>query len=215
VQNIGIFCGTFNPIHLGHLLAAESARDQFRLDKVIFVTSPRPPHRNDLLLEANERFELVALAVANNPYFEASPLEIERAGPSYTIDTVVHFAELYGSEAQINLLLGADNIMQITTWHRSAELCSQVRFLVAPRFSDDTGAGECASLNARPPLSSSAISSQCKYELIDFPAVDISSSEIRRRLRVGRSVLYMVPPAVNELLLQRGYYGAVQASGPH
>src|SRR5215471_16879606 len=106
VANIGIFCGTFNPIHLGHLLVAESARDQFDLTKVIFVTSPRPPHRNDTLLDARERLEMVGLAVANNPAFEASAIEIERPGPSYTIVTVEQLIASHAVRDRFNLLVG-------------------------------------------------------------------------------------------------------------
>jgi nicotinate-nucleotide adenylyltransferase len=204
VANIGIFCGTFNPIHLGHLLVAESARDQFHLAKVIFVTSPRPPHRNDTLLDAIERHDMVALAVADNPAFEASTIEIERSGPSYTIDTVEQLIASYGSRDRFSLLVGADNIKQLSTWHRARELAGLVTFLVAPRFTESEAGSDlnkvvsaCGSCDAP---------SYAKCELIEFPAVNISSSGIRKRLREGRSVLYMVPSAIYKVLLEKGHY---------
>lgn len=201
MQGIGIFCGTFNPIHLGHLLVAECARDQFNLEKVLFITSPRPPHRSDVLLDAHERHNMVACAVAGNPAFEASMLEIERTGPSYTIDTIRQVLERFGNERQMNLLLGADNLKQLSTWHRVDEICKLVRLLVAPRFAD-VNRGSQSALHS----GNGNIPAQAEYELIDFPAVDISSSEIRKRIGEGRSVLYMVPPAVNQLLSAKGYY---------
>jgi nicotinate-nucleotide adenylyltransferase len=201
MQGIGIFCGTFNPIHLGHLLVAECARDQFELEKILFITSPRPPHRSDVLLEARERHNMVACAVAGNPNFEASMLEIERPGPSYTIDTIRQVIERFGNDCQMNLLLGADNLKQLSTWHRVDEICRFVRFLVAPRFADVNERSQ-STLHS----GNGNIPAQAKYELIDFPAVDISSSEIRKRIAEGRTVLYMVPPAVNQLLSTKGYY---------
>lgn len=92
---IGVFCGTFNPIHLGHLLIAECARDQFGLEKVFFVTSPRPPHRSTDLLDGEARHLMVSAAVADNPHFEASRLELERSGPSYTSETIRSLLRIY------------------------------------------------------------------------------------------------------------------------
>lgn len=206
MANIGIFCGTFNPIHLGHLLVAESARDQFKLEKVIFVTSPRPPHRNDTLLDARERHELVALAVKDNVAFEASTIEIDRPGPSYTIDTVEQLQATCGNEA-FYLIVGADNITQLATWHRAEELAALIQFLVAPRFTEaEKGNDLRTSSSAGSFLERRDVPSYARCELIDFPAVDISSSEIRKRLKEGRSVLYMVPKAINEVLLLKGHY---------
>lgn len=204
MAEIGIFCGTFNPIHLGHLLVAESARDQFALEKVIFVTSPRPPHRNDTLLAARERHDMVVLAIADNAAFEASTIEIERPGPSFTIDTVEQLIGRYGRRDRFNLLVGADNIKQLSTWHRAEELAALVRFLVARRFIE----GEAGSEARRGGADGGELDapSYARCELIDFPAVDVSSSEIRKRLREGRSVLYMVPDAIYKVLLAKGHY---------
>ena len=209
MRSIGVFCGTFNPIHLGHLLVAECARDQFNLEKVIFVTSPRPPHRNDVLLDARQRHEMVALAVADNPHFEASTLEIERSGPSYTIDTIKQLIDAYGVQVQFNLLLGADNIKHLASWHQPEELALLVRFLVAPRSGEPSELNHSkrtASSSGSFVLSHFAIPMVARCEVIDFPAVDISSSEIRKRISQGRSVLYMVPPVINQVLIERGFY---------
>jgi nicotinate-nucleotide adenylyltransferase len=220
-----LFCGTFNPIHNGHLLVAECAREQFKLEKVIFVTSARPPHRHDVSLASTDRHDMVSAAIADNRFFEASTCEIERAGPSYTVDTIKHFANLYGDEFAFNLLLGGDNIIHLRTWHKIEEIYMSCRLLIAPRFSETlgdshAGAGQEGGMHveaaseaftlSRP---SSALSDLerlvlkgANHELIDFPFVEISSSAIRKRIKDGDSILYMVPTRVSELIAQRHYY---------
>jgi nicotinate (nicotinamide) nucleotide adenylyltransferase len=250
LREIGVFCGTFNPIHLGHLLIAECARDQFALEKVIFITSPRPPHRIDHLIDGEHRYLLVSAAVAENRNFECSRIEIEREGPSYTSDTVRQLVQEYGgqNECRINLILGADNIAYLGSWHESSYLLDTCRILVAPRLVNvaqevpglsktstnaaatsgtheaDLTADKLGSVlpsyqstKVQPENQVLATVSQvdlvqnlslpnASIETIAFPCVSISSSAIRLRLAEGRSVLYMVPPAVNELLLTRKFY---------
>jgi nicotinate-nucleotide adenylyltransferase len=226
LRELGVFCGTFNPIHLGHLLIAECARDQFKLEKVIFVTSPRPPHRSKDLLDGESRHLLVSAAVADNPHFQCSRIEIERQGPSYTSDTVKQLLTEYrgksGAEWRINLILGADNLSFLRMWHEVDYLLETCRFLVAPRLvdisqgypvSDETnssteenGENSVLATVSQVDLLQNLSSPDVAMETIVFPCVSISSSAIRSRLREGRSVLYMVPPAVNELLLTRNFY---------
>ena len=228
MRELGVFCGTFNPIHLGHLLIAECARDQFNLEKVIFVTSPRPPHRNDELVDGNSRHLLVSAAVADNQYFECSKIELEREGLSYTSDTVRQLIRDYGgpAECRINLILGADNIAYLGSWHESDYLLETCRFLVAPRlvnvtqeipeaskvvsaekhqFSEHLETQVLATVSQVDLLQNLSLPN-ASIETIMFPCVSISSSAIRLRLSQGRSVLYMVPPAVNELLLTQKFY---------
>ncbi len=217
MRQLGLFCGTFNPIHLGHLLIAECARDQFQLDLVYFVTSPNPPHRTTGLLPAESRHELVSLAVADNPHFQASSLELKRPGPSYTADTVRDLINAAGEEVAVNLIIGGDNLLQLKSWHDSSYLLSTCRFLVAPRtiYENDAQSArnpaEAEALPAVEPIYK--VGSAASYKLpgaqvavIDFPHIAISSSAVRARLKRGQSVLYMVPPAVNQALLQRRFY---------
>lgn len=248
---------------MGHLLIAECARDQFDLDKVLFVTSPRPPHRRTDLLDAEDRHSLVSAAVADNPYFEASRIELDRQGPSYTSETIRSLAKLLTLSAQspnmeqrplspssstrqtrhegvrLNLILGADNIAQISQWHDAAYLLDTCRFLVAPRLIDLTQTTnklpKQVQLNAVPTkattepaqddedsdrepnlqadmdvhlnLMQNLAIPHAQIGTIIFPYVAISSSTIRQRLREGRSVLYMVPKAVNDLLCGKNFYG--------
>jgi nicotinate-nucleotide adenylyltransferase len=230
LRQIGLFCGTFNPIHNGHLLVAECARDQFELEKVIFITSARPPHRHDVSLASTDRHAMVSAAIADNPFFEASTCEIDRAGPSYTFDTVKYFADLYGDECSFSLLIGGDNVINLRTWHRIEEIYLGCRLLIAPRFSEALGdsheggshEGSSESTNESFTLSrpSSALSDLerrvlkgANYELIDFPFVEISSSVIRKRVKDGHSILYMVPTAVSEMITKRRYYHDDLSSG--
>jgi len=202
-EQVGLFCGTFNPIHLGHLLIAEFAREQFDLTKVIFVTSAHPPHRKAGLLPAKERHEMVEAAILGNPFFESSSLELNRPGPSYTIDTAREVQALYGEEASINLIVGSDNLPTLSGWHEADKLIRLVRFLVAPRLADGQSfdPGDAKDIKNNCPGLKGA-----DLDIIDFPAVSISSSGIRRRLSQGFSVLYMVPAEVNEIILAKDYY---------
>lgn len=203
MRRIGLFCGTFNPIHFGHLLIAENAREQFALEKVIFVTSPKPPHRNTDLLTAEERHELVAAAVAGNKFFEASRMEFEREGPSYTVDTVRQLKREC-PEVEFDLIVGGDNIKSLNKWKDVDELLASCRLLVAPRIIYD---GPVLETVGRASLSDERFDMPgARIEFIQFPVVAISSSSIRERLKTGRSIRYMVPGAVNEILLARRHY---------
>ena len=217
MRSLGLFCGTFNPIHNGHLLIAESARDQFELDTVLFVTSASPPHRKTGLLGSEERHEMVQAATADNPYFTASRLELDREGPSYTADTVLHVRKLYGPATSINLIIGGDNVRTVREWNKAEVLIRECRFLVAPRLVYERALAHKAASQrdelvvetiAEPSSSTRFGIPGGRVAIIDFPAVSISSSMVRKRLLEKRSVLYMVPKVVSEILLARGHYAS-------
>lgn len=203
MREIGVFCGTFNPIHWGHLMLAEFARDQFGLEKVIIVTSPNPPHRRQDLLDAELRYELVKVACQDNPYFEASRLELDRGGPSYTVDTLRTIKQQEEGELRLNFLLGQDNLPLIKEWHEASVLFSLCRLLIATRSSAVTREEVSAELP-----------SAATFDLIEFPQVPVSSSNIRTRIRAGKTILYLVPPAVNEIIESRGLYKLQAAKSP-
>jgi len=200
LKELGLFCGTFNPIHWGHLLIAESARDQFQLDKVLFITCANPPHRHNDLLNMEDRHQMVQAAVSANPCFEASRLELDRPGPSYTVDTLRAVRKNYGLNVRLNLIVGGDNVPQLTQWHDFDEIIQLCRIMVAPRASS-TPVVTTRSADQEPEGLRGA-----DAVVIDFPPVQISSSSVREHLRQGRSVLYMVTPEVNRLLLEKGHY---------
>ena len=207
VRKLGLFCGTFNPIHSGHLLIAECARDQFSLDRVIFVTSPSPPHRQEQhLLDAKARHGMVIAAISGNSKFEASTVEIDRPGLSYTIDTVDHFRNLY-PETKISLIIGGDNVKFLKDWHCSDELFKHCHFLVAPRLVSTAVDPIISEVTPGTPVKRDKFDPHgARISVIDFPGNAISASYIRKRLQQKQSVLYMVPPAVNEILVNNKYY---------
>jgi nicotinate-nucleotide adenylyltransferase len=203
---------------MGHLLVAECAGDQFNLDRVIFVTSARPPHRTDVFLPSQARHDMVAKAVSGNSRFEASRIELDRDGPSFTADTISQVRETYGENCGLNLLIGGDNVIHLRSWHKVDEIFKNCRLLIAPRFSDGPADGVHTSVHnqltlERPlnPLSDleRQVLKGARYEIIQFPFVEISSSTIRKRIREGRSILYMVPSAVNDIIKRKGYYAEV------
>jgi nicotinate-nucleotide adenylyltransferase len=218
VREIGVFCGTFNPIHWGHLMLAEFARDQFDLEKVIVVTSPNPPHRHQDLLDAELRHELVVAACQGNQFFHPSRLELDRSGPSYTVDTLRAIRLLEdGAQGEIapaevndddnalrlNFLVGQDNLLSLKEWHEAAALFSLCRILVATRTSTVTREEVQKELPAN-----------ASFELIDFPQVPVSSSLIRTRIRAEKTVMYLVPPAVNDIVESKGLYKLQAAKAP-
>jgi nicotinate-nucleotide adenylyltransferase len=210
-RQVGIFGGTFNPIHHGHLLIAEFAREQFQLEKIIFVTSGTPPHRDDELLDQESRHRLVLAAVSTNSYFEASDVELKRKGLSYTADTMEYFHEELGQDVKLNFIIGGDNFVQIGSWHKVDELIKSCRILVAPRLEYETEQTNPLVLKmqkteSNPDPEKYNMPKDADWALIDFPGVAISSSGIRERLREGKSVRYMVPREVNEMLMSEGYY---------
>lgn len=220
MRQVAIFGGTFNPIHNGHLLIAEFARAQFDLEKVIFVTSGTPPHRDDELLDQESRHKLVLAAVSTNKYFEASDVELKRKGLSYTADTLAHFHEELGPDVKLNFIIGGDNFVQIGSWHKVDELIKSCRILVAPRLEYQTEqtnplVRKMQKTETNPDPQKYNMPEGADWAVIDFPGVAISSSGIRERLHEGKSVRYMVPREVNEILISEGYYserGAVKSN---
>lgn len=201
MRDVGVFCGTFNPIHWGHLMLAEFARDQFRLEKVYVVTSANPPHRNDALLDAETRHELVLAACRENPHFVPSRIELDREGPSYTVDTLRQIKKdesARGSDdTRINFLVGQDNLPHLKEWHDAEELFQICRFLIATRNSTVMKEEVLAE-----------VPEGTAFELIDFPRVPVSSSTIRARLAGNKTVMYLVPPAVNEIIMSRRLFAS-------
>ncbi len=186
-MKIGIFGGTFDPIHLGHLGAAESARESLGLDRVWFMPAGVPPHRPQSSTAGRDRFAMVALATAGNPHFVASDVELERQGPSYTIDTL---RELHRRmpEAQFVLIVGSDTFAEMDTWreHEAVQALAAVAVVVRP---------------GAPPLAADA-----RAVPVHGVGLPISATDIRKRASEGRSVRYLVTDAVADFIAKRGLY---------
>lgn len=198
MTELGLSCGTFNPIHDWHLIVAQCAMDQFGLGKVLLIPNGQPPHKKNDVLDKELRWEMVVAAAATNPgKFEACRIELDRQGPSYTLDTLTALKAQYGDGVRLNLLIGVDNIEPIPRWYKADEIFKLVRLLIAPRLAVSMEQAREMARN---------LPAHCVWDIIDAPSSSVSSTMIRDWIRRGRSVQYMVPPEVNRILMEKGHY---------
>ena len=189
--------GTFDPIHVGHLILADQARERFCLERVIFVTAANPPHKVDeIVSDAQHRLKMTSLAVEDNKYFECSAIEMERSGPSYTIDTLRQLLGQFDGNIEICLLLGADEGRDFASWHKPAEICRLAKVVVANR----PGMLVNEVIDSLPDELASEIVP------LEMPGIDISSTDLRRRVREGESIHYLVPRVVEDYIWAKGLY---------
>ncbi|MBE3586180.1 nicotinate-nucleotide adenylyltransferase [Desulfofundulus thermocisternus] len=198
-KRLGIMGGTFDPIHYGHLVAAEGARHAFQLEKVIFIPAGRPPHKTGRkITDAHHRWIMTELAVASNPYFDTSTIEVDRPGYSYTIDTVREMRGLYPG-AEIFFITGADAVLEILSWKNVNELLEMCWFVAATRPGYPLG-------NLKRRLAGINPEHVKRIIPMEVPALAISSTEIRARVREGRPIKYLLPEPVEAYILNRGLY---------
>ena len=197
-RRIGILGGTFDPPHVGHLWLATLAVDAMGLDRALFMPAAQPPHKaGQLVSRATDRLLMTRLAIAGNPAFELSAIEMERPGPSYTIDSVEQLEGIY-PDTRLFLLMAADSLAQIDTWREPDRLLERIEWVVGPR--PGSPLPDRAALEAR--FGERA----ARIHLLSGPSLDVSSSEIRRRVAAGRAIRYLVPRGVEELITDRGLY---------
>ncbi len=198
--NVGLMGGTFDPIHMGHLVTAEEARQQFDLDYVVFVPTGIPPHKDEKTVSLPEhRYLMTSLAVMSNPSFFVSRLEIDHEAPTYTIDTVRHFA--CGKEAglEIFFITGADAILEIFTWKDYEELLRLCTFIAVsrPGYSLD---------RFYESLDLSCPEMRHKVHLLEIPALAVSSTFIRERVTLSKTIKYLTPEPVEQYIRKHGLY---------
>ncbi|MBX9678979.1 MAG: nicotinate-nucleotide adenylyltransferase [Gemmataceae bacterium] len=202
-MRIGVFGGSFDPVHLGHLIVAEQCREQAKLDRVLFVPAARPPHKpGRVLAPFHHRADMLLLAISGNPAFAVEELEKDRPGPSYTVDTL---AELKRREpdAELHLIIGSDTLNDLHQWRDPKGIISLAGLLIVgrpdalavseARFRQSLGLGMTEPLH---------------METIRCPLLEIASSDIRLRLGEGRSVRYLISRAVEAYLEDKGLYHA-------
>ena len=187
MKKIGIMGGTFDPIHVGHLMIAEAVWDEFKLDKVIFIPSANPPHKHSVMTSAKHRFNMTLLATCSNPHFEVSSIEMERSGPSYTIDTIKALKTIYGEDTDFYFIIGGDMISGLAHWAHIDELLELVQFvgIRRPRYRAGTS-----------------------YPImwVDVPMMDISGNLIREQLHRGIKPHFLLVPKVLDYILKEGLY---------
>jgi len=223
-MRIGVMGGTFDPIHLGHLRAAEEIYWAFELDRIIFVPAARPPHKEEEIeAAAMDRYEMVLLATACTPYFSVSPIELNRPGRSYSVETLRGFRKLYGEEATIYFIMGVDAFLDIATWKEAKELLSLAQVIVTARPGwrldevERSMTQEQQMLLGNPRfkyVKISEITSQISRQrheprlvlLVEVVSLDISSSEIRQLVKEGRSIRYLVPDTVAAYMSKNRLY---------
>ncbi|MDI6815176.1 MAG: nicotinate-nucleotide adenylyltransferase [Dehalococcoidales bacterium] len=198
-MNIGVLGGTFDPIHIGHLAVAEEVKERLSLAVVLFVPAGQPWLKPNIPISAAEhRVQMVRLALADKPYFKLSTMEIERAGPSYTVDTIAELQGQLGAGDELFFILGRDNLVQLPQWHEPWRLVKMCRLVAVPRVGYPTP--DVNSLEAIiPGLSQATI-------LLDTPQIDINASEIRNRVAHGLSIHHLVPEPVERYIKEHRLY---------
>ena len=220
-MSIGILGGTFNPVHFGHLRMAEEVREEFNLDKIFFIPSAHPPHKNsEDIIASRYRKEMVEIAIRGNPRFEISTIEIEREGNSYTIDTIYALKKIYTDD--IYLISGFDTFREFSTWRSVKELVKSCHFIVTSRPGEDL-------LNLPLVLAKTVTirfpdvffileglkgritvfdisGSRYKLFALEITALDISATAIRKKISKGESIKYLVPKGVEEYIRENKLY---------
>jgi nicotinate-nucleotide adenylyltransferase len=191
-RRIGVMGGTFDPVHHGHLVAASEVASRFALDEVVFVPTGQPWQKShDPVSPPEDRYLMTVVATASNPRFSVSRVDIDRAGPTYTIDTLHDLRDKYGANTELFFITGADALDAILGWHRSKELFDLAHFVGVTRPGHDLS-------DAGFPAGS--------VTLIEVPALAISSTDCRQRVHAGEPVWYLVPDGVAQYITKRHLY---------
>lgn len=198
MKKYGIFGGSFNPIHYGHLMICEYIKEEMGLDKVIFIPTGNPPHK-DLEVSAEDRYEMVRLAISPNPDFEISDIETTRDKMSYTVDTIRELKKIY-KEEKLYFLIGLDSLFQLKTWMKIGDLSQEIEFVVALR----PGYLDKEEINKEIDFLRENFGT--KINLIKTPLYEISSTDLRDRIHEGKSLRYLIPKKVLDYIEESGFY---------
>jgi nicotinate-nucleotide adenylyltransferase len=195
-MRVGVFGGTFDPVHLAHLILAEQCREQGRLDEVRFVVSARPPHKPQPVAPFAQRVEMLELAISGQPAFRVEEIERDRPGPSYTVDTLTELHRLR-PDAELVLIIGSDSLRDLPGWYQPARIIQQAELLVVSRPESTAMTADELGLQLGTPV---------RMAFVEAPPMGIASRDIRRRLAEGRSIRYLVPRAVEAYIADKGLY---------
>ncbi len=199
VRKVGVLGGSFDPVHYGHLIAGEEVRSALQLSEVIFVPAGRPPHKlRKQITPAEERLAMLKLAIASNPVFRSSRVDIDRPGPHYTVDTISLLQEELGNEVDIYFIVGLDSLAEIATWYQPERLLQLCRLAAVTR--PGYSGLDVARLDPRIRAAAERI------QIIPIPEVGISASDLRERVATGRPIKYQIPEAVEGYIYGQGLY---------
>jgi len=193
IRRLGVFGGTFDPVHTGHLVIARGVVEHCALDRLLFVPSARPPHKQGhAIAPPDDRFRMAELAARHDPRLEVSDIEINRPGLSYTVDTLEELQRIYGASSRLYLVIGADSLLEIDTWHAPDRVFDLATVVTVPRPGKDlTGVGPRW---------------RDRVVTVHLPEIDISSTDIRRRAGEGLPIAHLVPEEVADYIEKRGLY---------
>ncbi len=201
IRRTGLIGGTFDPIHYAHLAIAEEVRTALDLTEMVFIPAGQPPHKlGQDYTQSSHRLAMVQLAIASNPHFTFSRVEIDRQGPSYLVDTLRILHDQWGPDTQLFFVIGWDSLQEFHTWHNSADILAQLTSLVAvrrPSYEEHIGYNE---LETRLPGITQ------RLVVVSAPQLAISSTDLRRRVAEGRPIKYQTPEAVEDYIMEHGLY---------
>jgi nicotinate-nucleotide adenylyltransferase len=194
----GIFGGTFDPPHIGHLVLAEAARSELGLSEVVFMPAAQPPHKLDKVVSpTHHRVEMVKRAIATNGRFALSTLDADREGPSYTVESMTMLREEWGNTVEIVFIMGLDSLVDLPTWYKAPDLLKLVNFAVVARPGYHA---DMASLERQLPGVVDRVT------FVPAPLIGVSSTVIRQRVQESDSIRYLVPPSVERYIYEAGLY---------
>lgn len=198
MKEVAILGGTFNPIHIGHIIAAQEVLTKKNLDHVIFIPTKNPPHKNFReLASPHDRYEMVRLAIKDNPNFMISDIEFKRDGNSYTYDTLMQLKE-FMKDTKFHLILGFDALEYTDMWKNHEEVFKMASFIVVNRANSDSEMAE--------EIEAKKLKYNARISVVKIPDINISSTEIRNRVCSGESIKYLVPYEVEKYILSHGLY---------
>jgi len=202
MRHIGVIGGTFDPIHFGHLVIAEEVYATLKLAQMVFVPAGQPPHKPEqVVTPAQDRLAMLQLAIASNPHFTISMVDLERPGPSYTVETLRLLREQWGEQTAIYFVIGRDSLEDLLDWYDPPGILEQLDYLVAvkrPGYTEEKGYIE--RLEERLP------GIRQRLIIMSAPQLEISATELRQRVAEGRPIKYQVPEVVEQYILQHGLY---------
>lgn len=220
---LGIYGGTFNPLHAAHLMVAEEIRERLRLDRILFVPSGVPPHKGGRMPDGRQRLAMVRLAVRGNPFFSALDLEVKREGRSYTIETLQVLRRRHPRPTEFFFLIGMDAFEEITTWREADRLADDVHFVTFPRpghplvelepFLPRSWKTGRVSAYGKTGIRKIALAGKKALFTVPMETPPLSASAVRQRIREGRSIRYLVPETVSRYIAKNNLYRTTARKG--